>query len=471
MIPLGEIGKWIGGGTPSKSNPHYWTNGRIPWVSPKDMKCARIADAQDHITEKAVKESSTNLIDAGSVLVVARSGILQHTLPVAITDKQVALNQDLKAVKPRTDIKPEYLFWALKTFERQILHTCTKTGTTVQSLELPLFYRFQIPLPPLPDQHRIVAEIEKQFTRLDAGVTALKRVQASLKRYRASVLKAACEGRLVPTEAELSKHNEVGRARRARRHPNGGLGETALPTNPDYETGAQLLTRILATRRQNWQGRGKYKEPATLDTTNLPPLPEGWAWATVEQLSNNVQYGLTASAIQRTSGVRFLRITDIQDRRVDWNTVPSCDASIEDIADLKLLSGDIVFARTGATVGKSFLLKAPFPESVFASYLIRISPSTDFLSTWLHIFFQSPDYWKQIHESSVGIGQPNVNGTKLQSLIVPLPPLLEQTRIVTEVERCLSIIDELEPQLVTMHSRATRLRQSILQQTVFSHEQ
>src|SRR5205814_809216 len=120
---------------------------------------------------------------------------------------------------------------------------------------------FRVRLPPLEKQKRIVAEIEKQFTRLDAGAESLKRVQTALKRYRASVLKAACEGRLVPTEAELARKE-----------------------NRSYETGEQLLQRILKERREKWNGKGKYKEPPTPDITDLPKLPEGWTWATAEQL-------------------------------------------------------------------------------------------------------------------------------------------------------------------------------------------
>ena len=122
----------------------------------------------------------------------------------------------------------------------------------------------------LPEQRRIVAEIEKQFTRLEAGVAALRRVQANLKRYRAAVLKAACEGRLVPTEAELAKTGN----RKAK-----------------FETGEELLARILTERRQNWQGRGKYKEPAAPDTANLPPLPKAGHGRRIEQISTRVQYG------------------------------------------------------------------------------------------------------------------------------------------------------------------------------------
>ena len=121
----------------------------------------------------------------------------------------------------------------------------------------------QFPGPPLPEQRRIVAEIEKQFTRLDAGVAALQRVQANLKRYRAAVLKAACKGRLVPTEAELAKKGN---------------------RKSKFETGEALLARILTERRQNWQGRGQYKEPAPAHTTNLPLLPRKGVWARLEQL-------------------------------------------------------------------------------------------------------------------------------------------------------------------------------------------
>ena len=109
-----------------------------------------------------------------------------------------------------------------------------------------------------------MAEIEKQFTRLDAGVAALRRVQANLKRYRAAVLKAACEGKLVPTEAELSRQLKT--------------------QNSKFETGAQLLTRILTARRKHSTGRGKYKEPSAPGLSSLPKLPNGWTWLTVETI-------------------------------------------------------------------------------------------------------------------------------------------------------------------------------------------
>jgi type I restriction enzyme, S subunit len=204
-VPLKELGEWSGGGTPSKAKPEYWEKGEIPWVSPKDMKTERITDSEDHITETAIEESTAKLISAGSVLIVTRSGILSHTLPVAVTTVPVTVNQDLKALTPKEGILPEYVAWALRSFARDILNTCSKQGTTVNSIETAALNRFEIPVAPLDQQKHIVAEIEKQFSRLDEAVANLKRVKANLKRYKAAVLKAAVEGRLVETEAELAR--------------------------------------------------------------------------------------------------------------------------------------------------------------------------------------------------------------------------------------------------------------------------
>ncbi len=193
-IRLGDLGAWKGGGTPSKARADYWEHGTIPWVSPKDMKVSVVRGAEDRITETAIAGSSTSLVEAGAVLVVVRSGILRHTLPVAVTAVDVTLNQDMKALVPSGAASPEYVAWALRRFESQILQTCTRTGTTVQNVSFPMFSKFEIPLPPLAEQRRIVAAIEEHLSRLDAAVAGLERVNALLPRYRAAVLKAAVEG-------------------------------------------------------------------------------------------------------------------------------------------------------------------------------------------------------------------------------------------------------------------------------------
>ena len=188
--PLGSLGDWCGGGTPSKSTPEYWTDGEIPWVSPKDMKTEVISDAEDHITEAAIKGSATNLLSKGSVLVVTRSGILKHTLPVAVTTEPVAINQDLKALQPTKEYDPQYIALAFRAQQQEILHQCGKEGTTVQSIEFPQFLRYEIPVPTLVDQRLIVTEVERRLSlvrgteaQVDANLMRADRLrQAVLRR-------------------------------------------------------------------------------------------------------------------------------------------------------------------------------------------------------------------------------------------------------------------------------------------------
>ena len=149
----------------------------------------------------------------------------------------------------------------------------------------------------------------------------------------------------------------------------------------------------------------------------------------VREVAESIQYGHTASAVTSEEGPRFLRITDIQNGAVDWDQVPSCDIAQKEIPKYRLSEGDLVFARTGATTGKSYLIRK-CPDAVFASYLIRVRASKDVDPRYLALFFQSPDYWSQIEKGKRGIGQPNVNGKILGEVKLPLPPLHEQERIV-----------------------------------------
>ena len=155
LCRLGELVTVTGGGTPSKSHAAYW-DGAIPWVTPKDMKVFDLFDSQDHISAAAVTESSAKTISPGSVLVVFRSGILAHTLPIAINRVSVTLNQDLKALAPCSDITSEYLAFYLRSVQKQVLSDCQKQGATVQSIDTERFLRTLVPLPPLSEQRRIV---------------------------------------------------------------------------------------------------------------------------------------------------------------------------------------------------------------------------------------------------------------------------------------------------------------------------
>lgn len=177
----------------------------------------------------------------------------------------------------------------------------------------------------------------------------------------------------------------------------------------------------------------------------------------LSDLAAEIDYGVTASASSIDTGTKFLRITDIQDGSVEWGDVPFCEASESKLRSARLDDGDIVFARTGATTGKSFLIKSPPAGAVFASYLIRVRPSPSVDPGYLAHFFQSSQYWIQISKKTQGAAQGGVNATSLGEIKIPLPPLDEQRRIAAILDkadalrrkrkRALSLLDNL-PQAI-----------------------
>jgi type I restriction enzyme S subunit len=195
---LGELGVWAGGATPSMGNPVYWTGGTIPWVTSKDMKRLVIADTIDHVTRSGVDGSSCRLIPAPSLLFVMRSGILQHTLPVALTSDTVTVNQDLKALTPRPGLDAEYLLFCILARREQIRRRCMKDGTTVQSIEFEALKNYKIPLPPTVDEQVQAASRAKLALEVSSilrdAVTDLARSAVAL---RQSILKAAFSGQLI----------------------------------------------------------------------------------------------------------------------------------------------------------------------------------------------------------------------------------------------------------------------------------
>jgi type I restriction enzyme, S subunit len=324
-----------------------------------------------------------------------------------------------------------------------------QVGATRQALTKQMIEDWQVPLPPLEEQQRVVAEIEKQFTRLEVGLAALRRVQANLKRYRAAVLKAACEGHLVPTEAELARAE-------------------GLP----FESGQQLLARILTERHQNWQGRGRYEEPEPPDTEGLPALPEGWAYATVEQLGIvGEQAVLTGpfgtnltSADFTDSGVPVLTISCLKDTGIKMEKADfvSENKAIE-LERYRLAPGDLLFSRM-ASVGRAGIVGESLRGALFNYHIMRLRLEPSVLLAKFYLAYvrgasQVEQYLKKVNHGATRAG---INTEQLLHMPVVLPPLAEQTRIVPEVERRLSVVEELEAVVTTNLERAKRLRGSIL---------
>ena len=195
-------------------------------------------------------------------------------------------------------------------------------------------------------------------------------------------------------------------------------------------------------------------------------LPKEWINSKLEQLTQDISYGYTAKSTTENVGPHLLRITDIQDNNVNWATVPYCEIESKKKDQYLLKKGDLVFARTGATVGKSYLIKSDIPDAVYASYLIKVRAISDNTIKYLSLFFKSPHYWSQITEFSAGIGQPNVNGSKLKDLIIPFAPLAEQHQIAQRLDELLAQVDTIKARLDAIPAILKRFRQSVLSAAV-----
>jgi type I restriction enzyme S subunit len=407
------------------------------------MKTERISDSEDHITREAIAHSTASLIKAGSVLIVTRSGILRHTLPVAVSSVGVTVNQDLKALTPRNGIMAEYVAWALRAFGRDILNTCSKQGTTVNSVETAKLLCFEIPIAPPEQQRTIVAEIEKQFSRLDEAVANLKRVKVNLKRYKAAVLKAAVEGKL--TEDWRKQH-------------------------PNVEPASKLLERILAERRKMWNGRGKYKEPAESDTSTFPPLPKHWTYAPVGSfLIEPMCNGISVKGSMTPPGVPALRLNAMTETGFDYSKFRYIPIDAALAKELEVKTGDFFVSRGNGSlrlVGRGTVAQTPPCQCVFPDTMIRLRIAVAMgTSQWISTIWSAELIRRQIEKrvkTTAGIWK--ISQPELGSILVPVPPEAEQHCIVAEVERRLSVIDELEAAVQANLTRADRLRQSILSQ-------
>ncbi len=327
-------------------------------------------------------------------------------------------------------------------------------GTTHTTIYFPEVKAFHICLPSIGVQCYIIAKIEELFSDLDAGVAALKRAKANLKRYRAAVLKAAVEGKL--TEQWRRK-------------------------NPPTESASKLLVRILAERRRNWEEQqrakyaekgkeppkgwqSRYREPVTPNRQSMP-LPSSWQWATVDQASLSVNYGSSAKTSIDPSGIPVLRMGNIRDGGLDLADLKYLPEEHSEFPRLILKTNDLLFNRTNSAelVGKSAIYEGEPSPCSYASYLVGVRLLEGCDPRMVCHALNSAMGRKWIRSvASQQVGQANVNGTKLRSFAFPLPPEQEQRQIGAKVEELLSILEKTLGQVNGQLHRASGLRQAIL---------
>jgi type I restriction enzyme S subunit len=458
LVPLGEIADIKLGKMLDKNKPS--TGRRLPYLRNINVRWGRVDT--DDLLEMPFDDDQLDRfgLKAGDVLVCeggepGRAAVWDGHLPDLKFQKAIHRVRFKSPYDPRLLVLHLELLAQTGGLERRF------TGSTIKHFTREAFIQLPVPLIPLLEQRRIVAEIEKQFTRLDAGIAALRRTQANLKRYRAAVLKAACEGRLVPTEAELANQQ------------SGKRGSVPRKNNtPEFDSGTMLLGRILTGRRQSWARRGKYLEPSEPKAANLAPIPDGWAWATTEQLTQSNRpsaYGVLQPGADISDGVPFVRVGDINGGKIDLSNIKRISPSIDaQYPRTKLHGGELAITLVGA-IGRTAIVPKLLAGGNTARAVGIVPLSTQLNSHWVEIWFRNPSKILEMTSKSHEVARKTLNLEDVRNAPVAIPPLAEQTRIVAEVERRLSVVEELETVVNANLQRATRLRQSILQRAFNGH--
>jgi type I restriction enzyme, S subunit len=430
---IGDCAKVITGRTPSKKESEYYGN-FIPFVKPPELLNGSISSAADNLSEKGAKEA--RVLPINSVL-VSCIGNLGKT---GINRVPVAFNQQINAVLFPKEILPKYGFYYFQSSGFKDALESIASATTVSIVNKSKFESLLFPVAPIPEQKQIVGRIEELFSDLDAGVAALERVRAGLKRYKASVLKAAVEGKLA--------------------NQNSGIGD---------DTESNLLEAILENRKKEWEDyktRGEYSPPLSPQNVGeLPKLHNNWEWVTLEQLTSAVRvicYGILMPKENVSDGILYVKVKDMKNDHIDVENLNRTSPEIaKQYARASLKTGDLLLAIRG-TYGRVAVIPPALDGGNITQDAARLSISKlinrDFVAWYLRSDF-AQNYFKRVAR---GVAVKGVNIADVRLCPVPLPPLDEQKRIVADVERRMSVVGDVESAVDAGLIRAARLRQSVL---------
>lgn len=405
----------------------------IPFEIPESWEWVRLGyiikiASGDGLTSKQMKNGTIPVFGGNGItgfhnvanihketIVIGRVGFYCGSVHVTPKEAWVTDNAFITTY-PEKQIDREFLVYILRYLKLGQNNNATAQPVVSGKKIYPMLF----PLPPLPEQRRIVAKIEEllplveQYGKAQAELDELNRSLPD--KLKKSVLQEAIQGRLVPQDA-------------------------------NDEPASELLKRIRKEKEQLVkEGKLKKKdlESKPIEEDEIPfEIPKGWEWVRLKDISESILYGVSESA--KVNGrYKLLRITDIQNNNVEWESVPYTDFDEIKAKNYFLQKNDILFARTGGTVGKSYLVDDCPEDSIYASYLIRVRLIIQVYSRYIKSFFESPAYWSQVTDNLSGTGQPNCNGEKLSNLLIPLPPLSEQRRIVAKIEELFAQIDKLK---------------------------
>lgn len=408
------------------------------------------------------------LVEKGDLLICARNGSRQLVGKCALiqsTEEPMAFGAFMAIFRCQFN---EYLklFIESPTYRKNLEGVST---TTINQITQDNLRNTVIPVPPFEEQKRIVEKVKELMTlcdKLEKEQTKNLTTHHHLVKCLLETLTQANDADEIQSSWEkISQHFDT---LFCTLDSIEKLKETILQLavmgklvkqDPNDAAASDMLKKLenekreLITRSKIQTNQFNEQEPF--------PIPSMWQWTYLDNISLDVHYGYNAAADDLNKAVRLLRITDIQNDRVNWETVPGCEINQNQISNYLLENGDILIARTGGTIGKSYLVENINLKAVFASYLIRIRKLPSSYPDFIKLYLGSPLYWNQLYDSSMGTGQPNVNGTSLKKLIIPFPPIEEQKRIVAKVSELFALCETINTKLINAQKVQNALSETI----------
>lgn len=422
------------------------------WIESKDqdphgdVRLIQLADIGDatfrsrssrFLTRQKAEELSCTFLRSGDILVarmpdpLGRACIFPGSLKESITAVDVCIIRS-----GMNDLDNRWLMWAINSpeFRRRIGEL--QSGTTRQRISRRNLATLPLPLPPAAEQRRIADEVEKQISRLDSAVEALKRAAANLKIHRTSILKSACEGRLVPTEAELARAE--GRV---------------------YETATEFVSVLL-------EKKGRDNPPYSPNIDGSVELPEGWTWVTIDQICElDIGFAFRSSEFSE-DGIRLLRGENIEPGSLRWEDVRHWPPSkLKGFEHLLIQEGDIIVAMdrpiisTGLKIARAIAKDLP---CLLVQRMARFRPIDTRIASYLYCALRTMKFADHLRKGQTGTQLPHISGKQICTFTLPLPPVAEQARITEEVERRLSFVEQTEITIKESLTKAESLRQSLL---------
>ncbi|HFQ4805030.1 TPA: restriction endonuclease subunit S [Vibrio vulnificus] len=478
---LSDLGSIIGGGTPKSNEDVYWTDKGIKWLTPADLyglKSKYIGSGKRDITNLGLEKSSAQLLPKGSVLFSSRAPIGY----VAITSNELATNQGFKSVVPIFQELSEYIYYFLKRSGKFI--DAEASGTTFKEVSGTVVSKVLTPLPPIAEQHRIVAKVDELMALCDQ---LEQQTEASIEAHQVLVTtlldtltNSANADELMQNWARISEHFDT---LFTTEESIDQLKQTILqlavmgklvPQDPTDEPAAELLKRIAEEKAQLVKEKKIKKQkalPPISDDEKPFELPSGWEWCRFGSLFKSFSNGLYKPAKFYTdAGVISLRMYNIQDGKIDFEGAKRVEVEPNELEQFLLEKGDLLINRVNSKelVGKTAIIPQLDEPLVYESMNMRAKPFTNYLSAeYLNLFMMTALAQQSISSfAKEAIGQASINQGQVSSMAIPLPTFNEQKRIVLKINELLVICEELKARLKESQTTQLLLTDAIVEQAV-----